>query len=193
MPRRRRWVRTPFLMGLWLVWVGCGPMLRTRPCKPLPVPSASRFERCGGMVHTAGPGSKAAYTIELVNEVGPSFELVDVCVLLDGAPVFTQGEIDERLPKAKKGKGSIAWQGRIGDVRHTVEIQVTYRLRATEGVPDPTKNYSYFVRAAQEIAPVDGATLQLIVREDEGAPIMDEDRLTVAATLPKGTAQPRCE
>ncbi len=173
--------------------IGCGPLMRTRPCRPLPVPAASKFERCGGMVYVAPPGSKAGYTIELVNEVGPTFELVDVCVLLDGAPVFTQAELDERLPKAKKPNGAIAWQGKIGDVRHTVEIQATYRLRTTEGVPDPTQDYTYYVRAAQEVAPVDGATLQLIVREQPDQPLMSEDRLTVAATLPKGTAQPRCE
>ena len=162
----------------------------TRPCRSLLLPSASAFERCGGILYHAPPGSSDAYTIRFVNNASSDFELTDVCVLLDGAPIWSDSEIKEYLPRAAKHPA--VWKGKIANVRHTVEVQITYKPKAPFEGEDITKTYTVFVRAAQEIAATDDGELELTVTERGDSKSPPNERLAIAATTP-ARAQPRCE
>ena len=174
------------LIGLVLL-AGC----HGKPCRSLPVPSASVFERCGGMVYHAPPGSSTDYTIRFVDKISADFELVDVCVLLDGAPIWTGPEIKDAVANA--GKHPAAWKGRLSGTRHTIEVQVIYKPRGDMPGLDVTKTYQFFVRAAQEVAASDGAELELITFDKGGKETPVEERPAIKATLPSGSSQPRCE
>jgi len=150
----------------------------TKPCRSLPLPPASVFERCGGMMYHAPSGASTDYKITFTNKVSDNFEVVAACVLLDGAPVFD--------------KGATRWSGRIENVRHTVEVQITYKPKKDLPGFDVTKTWELHLRAAQEIAASDGAELELIATENEKAEKPDQ-RLIMTATLPSKSSQPRCE
>lgn len=155
----------------------------------MPVPDAEAFEHCGGMIYRSGAGSSAHYAIKLVNKVGSQLELQDVCVLLDDQPVFTQKEVDAFMPKMSTEPAT--WSGKIGNVRHTVLVQLTYRPAKKDDELGATPRDRVFLRAAIEIAPAGGAELELTaVDKGEGKA---ESRLVLDAALPAGTAQPRCE
>lgn len=161
-----------------------------KPCRSLPLPSASVFDRCAGMVYHAPPGSSTEYTIRFVDKISADFELTDVCVLLDGAPIWSGSEIKEAVANA--GKHPAVWKGKLASVRHTIEVQVVYKPRGDLPGLDVTKTYEFFVRAAQEVAASDGAELELITF-DRGKNEPLESRPAIKATLPSGASQPRCE
>lgn len=172
-----------------LLLIGCGPRFAGKPCRPLPLPDAEAFEHCGGMIYRSAAGASAGYTIRFVNKVPAQFELADVCVLLDDAPIFTQKEVDAFLPKAATEPAS--WTGKIGNSRHTVLVQVIYRTHKKDAEVGASPTDRIVLRAALEIAPAGGAELELTaVDKGEGKA---ESRLVLDASLPAGTAQPRCE
>ena len=156
--------------------VGC--FGKTKPCRSLPIPAASVFERCGGMMYHSPPGASTEYKIKFTNKVSDDFQLIDACVLLDGAPIFA--------------KGATTWSGRIESVRHTVEVQAYYKPKKDLPGFDVTKTWDLYLRAAQEVAASDGAELELIATEDDKATKPDQ-RLVLTATLPSQSKQPRCE
>ncbi len=162
---------------------------KTRACAALPPPKASDFGSCGGMLYHAPSGSSAVYTIRVKNTVAAPFRLTDACVLLDGATLFTDSEMKELLPKASTTPPQ--WTGSVGNTRHTVAIQLVYKANGSDFGESPTKEYEVFVRSALEIAAADGGELELVV-SDTGKGSIDE-RLVVAATLPKESSQPKCE
>lgn len=161
-----------------------------KPCRALPVPPSSVFERCGGMVYHAPPGSSTEYTIRFVDKISADFELQDVCVLLDGSPIWSGTEVKDAVANA--GKHPAVWKGKMSSVRHTIEVQVVYKPRGDMPGLDVTKKYQFFVRAAQEIAASDGAELELITF-DRGKESPLEERPAIKATLPSTASQPRCE
>lgn len=185
-------VRSIFRVSLVTLLVassGCGQRFAGKPCRPLPLPDAESFEHCGGMLYRSGAGASAGYTIRFVNKVPAKFELTDVCILLDDAPVFTQREIDAWLPKAAAEPA--LWSGKIANVRHTVLVQIIYRPVKKDAEAGASPSDRVVLRAALEVAPVGGAELELTaVDKGEGKA---EARLALDATLPAGTAQPRCE
>jgi hypothetical protein len=158
----------------------------TKPCRALPVPTASAFDSCAGLLYHAPSGSSDRYTIRFINQAGADFHLKDVCILLDGAPLFGDNEVRELVTKSGG-----AWTGKLADVRHTVEIQVTYEPLGALRDAEVTKTYTFVVRAAQEIAASDGAELELTIVDEGGAE--PEHRLKLIATLPAKSSQPRCE
>jgi hypothetical protein len=139
------------------------------------------------MIYRSGAGASARYSIRFVNQVPAKLDLADVCILLDDAPIFTQKQIDAFLPEAAAKPAT--WSGKITNVRHTVLVQITYRTASEESGVSP--NDRIVLRAAIETAPVDGAELELVAVEKGGGPA--ESQLVLQATLPAGTAQPRCE
>lgn len=169
-----------------LVLAGC----TGKPCRALPVPSASKFEACGGIVYHAPPGSSTEYTIRFVDKISADFELLDVCILLDGAPIFSGSEAREAVANASKHPA--VWNGKLASVRHEIAVQVIYKPRGDMPGLDVTKTYEFRVRAAQEIAASDGATLELITF-DRGKDAPLDERPAIRATLPSGASQPRCE
>lgn len=173
------------LIALLLV-AGC----HGKPCRSLPLPKASVFEACGGIVYHAPPGSSTDYTIRFVDKMSADFQLVDMCILLDGAPIFTGGETKEAVDNASKHPA--VWKGKLASVRHTIEVQVVYKPRGDMPGLDVTKTYVFNVRAAQEIAASDGAELELITF-DRGKDAPLDERPGIRATLPSGASQPRCE
>jgi len=177
------------LLAVILLVGGCGPRFAGKPCRPLPLPDAESFEHCGGMIYRSGAGASANYTIRFVNKVPAKFELADVCVLLDDAPVFTQKEVDAYLSKSSSEPA--AWSGKIAHVRHTVLVQITYRTHKKDEEAGASPSDRIVLRAALEVAPAGGAELELTA-VDKGAGTA-ESRLALEATLPAGTAQPRCE
>lgn len=179
-------LRAGVVLAALVTLVGCAPRSRGRPCRALPLPEASVFERCGGMVYHAPPGSSAHYTIRFVDQVGGDLELVDLCVLLDDAPIFTQTEVDAWLGAPHAGKDPAVWTGKIANVRHSVQVQASYKVRGKATLD------RVVLRAAQEIASADDAVLELIAFDKGGAGKI-EDRLSIKGSLPGGTAQPRCE
>ncbi|MBI2389260.1 MAG: hypothetical protein HYV09_06565 [Deltaproteobacteria bacterium] len=177
-------LRAGVLLSVVALLGGCAPRSKGRPCRALPLPAPSVFERCGGMIYHAPPGSSTHYAIRFVDQVGGDLELVDLCVLLDEAPIFTRSEIDAWLPRAAKEPA--AWTGKIANVRHSVQVQATYKVRGKATLD------RVVLRAAQEVAPADDAVLELIAY-DKGGSGKIEERLSIKGSLPGGTAQPRCE
>jgi hypothetical protein len=164
------------LIAIAFAAIGC--LGNTKPCRSLPLPPASVFERCGGMMYHAPPGASTDYKITFTNKVSDNFEVASACVLLDGAPIFD--------------KGAMTWSGKIEKVRHTVEVQITFKPKKDLPGFDVTKTWELHLRAAQEIAASDGAELELIATENEKADKPDQ-RLSLTATLPSQSKQPRCE
>lgn len=166
------------VMVLAIAVLAAGCFGKTKPCRALPIPEASVFERCGGMMYHSPPGANTDYTITFTNKVSDKFELVEACVLLDGAPIFD--------------KGATKWSGKIENVRHVVEVQVLYKPKKDLPGFDVTKTWDIYLRAAQEVAASDGAELELTATENENAD-KPEQRLQLTATLPSKSKQPRCE
>jgi hypothetical protein len=164
------------VLAIAVLTAGC--FGKTKPCRALPIPAESVFERCGGMMYHSPPGASTDYKITFTNKVSANFEVVEVCVLLDGAPIFD--------------RGATSWAGKIENVRHTVEVQVLYKPKKDLPGFDPTKTWDIYLRAAQEVAASDGAELELIATENEKAD-KPEQRLVLTATLPSKSKQPRCE
>lgn len=182
-------------MARWLLLLvsaslcACSPRFAGKPCRPLPLPDPEVFEHCGGMIYRSAPGASSGYTIRFVNKVPAKFDLVDVCVLLDEAPVFTQKEVDAFLPRS--ATEPFEWSGKLGNSRHTVQVQITYRPKKADDEAGAKPSDRILLRAALEVAPASGAELVLTaVDKGEGKA---ESRLVLDATLPAGTAQPRCE
>jgi hypothetical protein len=169
-----------------LILAGC----HGKPCRALPLPSTSVFESCGGVVYHAPPGSSTEYTIRFVDKMSADFELVDMCVLLDGSPIFTGSEVKEAVANA--GKHPAVWKGKLASVRHEINVQVIYKPRGDMPGLDVTKKYEFKIRAAQEIAASDGAELELIAF-DRGKESPLDERPAIRATLPSNASQPRCE
>lgn len=156
--------------------LSCASRSSGRPCPPPPVPPAEVFAACGGMLYHAPPASATRFSIKFVNKMGPSFQLAEVCILLDGAPLFTGKDI-EAAPK------DVTWNGRLSLARHRVEVQVVYRAGAL----------NLTVRAVREIAAIDGGSLEIVAHEQGGPTTPLEKRPRLQLALPKDTPEPQCD
>ncbi len=76
-------ISTTRVLAIAVLTAGC--FGKTKPCRALPIPAESVFERCGGMMYHSPPGASTDYKITFTNKVSANFEVVEVCVLLDGA------------------------------------------------------------------------------------------------------------
>jgi hypothetical protein len=154
---------------LAVVLLACAPGRAGRPCPAPAAPAAEAFASCGGMVYHTPPGNAVRYTIKLDNELGADTELADVCILLDGSPLFTAKDI-EAAPK------DVQWSGRMSYAQHRVLVQLVFK----------TKKSTMIVRAARNIAAIDGGALSIVAHAEAAGP-------AIKMKLPKDTPEPRCE
>ncbi len=151
--------------------LGCTSGRSGRPCPAPPPPSAEAFATCGGMLYHTPPGNAVRYSVKFVNALGADFELVDVCILVDGAPLFTAKEI-EAAPK------DVKWDGRLSYAQHRVQVQISFKPK---GAPTTAA-----VRATRDIAAIDGGALEITVYQVDKKP-------TLKLSLPKDTPEPKCD
>lgn len=154
---------------LAVLLLACAPGRAGRPCAAPPAPAADAFASCGGMVYHTPPGNAVRYTIKLENELSADVELSDVCILLDGAPLFTAKDI-EAAPK------DVSWSGRMSYAQHRVSVQLIFK----------TKKSTVTVRAARNIAAIDGGALAITAHAEAAGP-------AIKMKLPKDTPEPKCE
>ena len=121
------------------------------------------------MLYHTPPGSAVRFTIKFNNTVGLAYELKELCVLLDGAPLFTSKQI-ETAPK------NVTWDGRISYAQHRVQVQAIYRMNGEV----------YAVRIAKDIGAIDAGNLEIIAFESDKKP-------AIKMKLPKDTPDPQCE
>lgn len=153
------------------VLFGCTSGRSGRPCPAPPPPSAEVFAACGGMLYHTPPGNAVRYSVKFVNALSADFELVDLCILVDGAPLFTSKEI-EAAPK------DVKWDGRLSYAQHRVQVQISYKAKG-----EPTTSA---LRGTRDIAAIDGGALEITVRQVDQKPALE-------LALPKDTPEPKCD
>lgn len=129
------------------------------------------------MVYHTPSGDGVRYAIKFANTLPAEYELADLCILVDGAPLFTAKDI-ETSPK------SVRWDGRLSYAHHRVAVQARVRVKANTDV-------MISVRAAREIAAIDGGALDVVAFAQATAAI--EKRPGLKLTHPKDTPEPKCE
>lgn len=171
---------------LCFILAACGPSRASRPCPAPPAPAADVFSACGGMVYHTPPGTAVRYSVKFVNHMSAQYELRDLCILLDGLPLFTAKDI-EAAPR------DVKWDGRISFAQHRVRVQAVYAVRMSTGVYDYVNGLKVTLRAARDIGAIDGGSLEIDAHEQGGPTTPLEKRPAIKMNLPKDTPEPRCD
>lgn len=137
------------------------------------------------MLYHTPAGDAVRYTIKFMNTMSAPYELVDLCILLDDAPLFTAKDI-ETAPK------DVKWDGRISYAHHRVQVQATYRVKVSSPMVN-VKPAMIAVRAAREIGAIDGGSLEITVFENGSPTTPIENRPAIKMLHPKDTPEPKCE
>ena len=151
-----------------LVLNACGPLPRAPKCNEPPAPVAEDFAACGGINYHAGPGPIVPFAIKFKSELGPDFELTELCVLIDDYSA---------LPK-----GKAEWSGNLFRGKHVIKVQAVYR--AKDGSVGVT------IRSATEIAALASDTLEIVAYAQGGPTTPIEKRPAVRWVKPK---ESKCE
>jgi hypothetical protein len=166
--------------------VACAPARPGRPCPAPPPPSAEAFSACGGMLYHTPPGDAVRYTIKFANKMSNQYQLIDLCILLDEAPLFTAKDI-EASPK------DVKWDGRLSHAHHRVQVQATYRVKIAPAPFVDVKPAMISVRAVRDIAALDGGSLDITAFEQGGPTTPIEKRPALKMAHPNDTPEPKCE
>ena len=117
------------------VLTSCAPRPGAPKCVDPEAPAEEDFAACGGIVHHTGPGPNVPFVVRFKNELGPAFELVSVCVLVDGYSLFDKGKRE--------------WSGDLFRGKHVLKVRAEYK-RGAQSVVTPQRTIVSSTRFASK-------------------------------------------